>query len=86
MLPSATREAIGIIDWLANENIDILFSLMNQYTVMPNVTSKHLKRQVTDREYEKVQNHLLSKNLNGYLQAHSSATHTYIPTFDLEGV
>ena len=86
LLPSATIEAINIIDWLASQNIDILFSLMNQYTVMPWVTDKHLKRNVTEREYSKVQNHLLSVGLKGYLQSKESATKNYIPTFDLEGV
>ena len=86
LLPSATSEAISIIDWLTSQELDVLFSLMNQYTVMPQVTDKHLKRKVTEREYLKVQNHLMTVGLKGYLQSNTSASEKYIPSFDLEGI
>lgn len=45
-----------------------------------------LNRRITRREYEKVQDHLFSLNLDGYVQEQKSARKDFIPSFQLEGL
>lgn len=85
LLPSCTNDAISIMRWVKDNNLQVVFSLMNQYTVMPNVP-KELNRKVTKREYDKVQEAMLSLNLDGYVQDCDSADIKYIPNFNLFGL
>lgn len=88
LLPSATNDAIKIIDWASENCKNTVFSLMSQYLPYGDACKfKELSRRVTDREYEKVVNHLLNKNFyNSYIQERSSSSEEYIPIFDCEGV
>ncbi len=86
ILPSATNDAISILEWTKENCPQNLFSLMDQYTVIDGVKEKELLRRVTDREYNKVANKMIELGLEGYLQEKSSASKDFIPRFDLSGI
>jgi len=86
LLPMGTLDAINIMNWVKLNCPHNLFSLMNQYTVMPWVKDKELGRKVTFREYEKVSGVMLELGLKGYTQESSSSSGDFIPDFDLTGI
>lgn len=86
LLPFATKDAAEVMRRVKSMNIDVIFSLMGQYTVMPNVEFKELQRRVTKREYEKTVLEMERLGLKGYVQELDSAKSTYIPSFDLTGM
>ena len=86
LLPGGTSDAIDVMSWIKEQNIDILFSLMSQYTVIGNLPFKELNRRVTKREYEKVLDVMLNLNLDGYIQELDCGDKKYIPEFDLSGI
>ena len=45
-----------------------------------------INRRITKREYEKVQDVLFKYDLDGFVQERESASQSYIPPFNLEGV
>ncbi len=85
LLPFGTREAATVIKTVADMKIDVLFSLMGQYTVMNGVPQR-LKRRVTAREYEKTVAAFLDSGLKGYVQDLDSSDMSFIPAFDLTGI
>ena len=85
LLPSCTNDAISIMRWIKENELPVVFSLMNQYTVMPNV-HKELNRKVTKREYQKVVDAMLTLKLDGYVQEKDSSDIKYIPNFNLLGL
>ncbi len=86
LLPLATNDCIEIMNWVKESGIEVLFSLMNQYTVVPRCKHKEIMRQVTAREYNKVLEHMLKLELDGFVQDGSSSSLEYIPPFDLSGI
>ena len=86
LLPSGTKDACRIIDWVRDNCKTVLFSLMNQYTVMPGVGFSELSRKVTPREYKKVLDYMIDSGLDGFVQEAESASQEYIPDFDGSGV
>ena len=86
LLPSATKECIEIMNYLKESGLQIIFSLMNQYTVIPNLKHQELSRKVTVREYEKVADRMMNLGLEGYIQEKTSSGDEFIPDFDLSGV
>lgn len=85
LMPSATNDAIEIMRWVKDAKLPVLFSLMNQYTVMPNMP-KPINRKVTDREYNKVLEAMQNFGIDGYVQENTSSDIKYIPKFDLSGI
>lgn len=85
LLPMNTREAMGVIDWVTNNTPEAYFSLMAQYIPCGKAELfPEINRKITKREYDKVVNYLLEKNIkNLYIQSRSSATADYIPKFNL---
>ncbi len=86
LLPQGTNDCIEIMNWVKSTGKDFVFSLMNQYTVMPNLKHCEIARKVTAREYNKVLQHMMEIDLDGFVQDGDSANKEYIPHFDLTGV
>ncbi len=84
VLPNHTKNSIGVINILKeNFGENITLSLMGQYT--PHHKAKDhpkLCRKITKREYEKVLNHLIDSDLDGFAQELKSADERYIPHWD----
>lgn len=83
VLPMATNEAIKIIDWFCENTSRAVLSLMSQYVPLARANEfKEINRKITKREYEKVLDYLIDKNLkNVYIQDRTSATTELIPEF-----
>ncbi|MBQ9743110.1 MAG: radical SAM protein [Ruminococcus sp.] len=84
ILPGHTKNSIGVLNIL-KENFDsnITVSLMGQY--IPHgkaLNHPKLNRKLTKREYQKVLDHLLALELDGYAQELESADDSYIPNWD----
>lgn len=88
ILPGNTRNSIAVLDWL-NGNLPegVMVSLMAQYVPCGRADElPEINRRITKREYEKVQEHLFGLNLDGFVQERKSASQSFIPPFNLEGV
>lgn len=88
ILPGRTRNSVAALDWLA-ENLPagVPVSVMAQYVPCGRAADfPQLGRRITQREYEKVLNHLFSLHLDGWVQDRESASRAYVPPFDLSGV
>jgi len=88
ILPGNTRNSIAVLDWL-EDNLPkgVLVSLMAQYVPCGRAADfSEINRRITEREYRKVQKHLFELDLDGFVQDRKSASQSFIPIFDLEGV
>lgn len=81
ILPGLTSESIALLDWVAEHLPGVPVSLMRQYIPMNGVDIKGLDRPITEREYRRVRDHMLSLDLPGYLQEPESASEDFVPTF-----
>lgn len=87
ILPMGTNEAKKVVDWFSNNTPNAYLSLMSQYTPVSQYEFKELNRKITKREYQKVLDYVIEKDIkNVYIQEISSAEKSYIPDFDLSGV
>ena len=88
ILPGNTRNSLATLDWLGKNLPDgTLVSLMAQYIPYGRAMDfPEINRRITKREYQKVQNYLFESNLDGFVQEMKSASQSFIPSFDLEGV
>ena len=90
ILPGHTRDAIRILRYLHETyGGDILVSIMNQYTPMPGAEAvlPELGRRVTVREYDRVIDAALEMGLQrAYIQEGKTASESFIPAFDGEGL
>ena len=88
VLPSNTNSSIQALDYLAENFGDTYISVMAQYVPCTDLSDyKEINRKITEREYDKVVNHILDIGLEKvFLQKLESATEDYIPDFDLSGV
>ncbi len=88
ILPQHTNDAIKVIDWFKENTPDAILSMMSQYVPMFKAESfKEINRPITKREYDKVIDYALDKNLKHiYIQGRASSKKSYIPEFDLKGV
>ncbi len=66
----------------------IYISIMNQYTPLPNVEKyPEINRKVTDEEYEALVDYAIGLGVeNGFVQEGETASESFIPAFDYEGV
>ena len=88
ILPGNTRNSIAVLGWLA-EHLPkgVLVSLMAQYTPCGRASEfPEINRRVTAREYKKVEEHLFSLGLGGFVQSRKSVGKEFVPPFNLEGV
>ncbi len=88
ILPQHTNDAIKVIDWFKENTPNAILSIMSQYVPMYNAENfKEINRPITKREYDKVIDYVLDKDLKHiYIQDRSSSSKSYIPEFDLKGV
>ncbi|MBQ4434610.1 MAG: radical SAM protein [Clostridia bacterium] len=87
ILPGCTADSIRVLDFIAEELPEgIPVSLMRQYTPVPECTIPGLQRRITDREYQRVYDHMQMLGLDGFVQEKTSAEREYTPPFDLTGV
>lgn len=88
VLPGNTNSSIQALDYLAENFGDTYISVMAQYVPCTDLSDyKEINRKITEREYDKVVNHILNLGLEKvFLQTLESATEDYIPDFDLSGV
>lgn len=88
VLPMHTRDSMAVLDRIAQQfGTQTWVSLMFQYTPVHPTPYAELNRRLTQRECDRVEQHLYSLGLqNGYVQFPESADKTYIPDFDLTGI
>lgn len=88
LLPGQRKDAEAILDYLYRTyGDDIYISIMNQYTPMAQSIDKNLERKVTTYEYDKTIDFALNLGVkNGFMQEGNTASESFIPPFDLEGV
>lgn len=88
LLPAATNEAIDIFDFVHKNTPGAYFSIMSQYIPLGKAkTMPPINRKVTEREYDKVLDHIIDSGFNNcFFQEKSSADTCFIPNFDLSGV
>ena len=88
ILPSATNDAIEVIDFVNKNLKGAALSLMSQYTPCGNLESyKELQRKITKREYEKVLSFAEETDIeNIFVQDLSSSNKEFVPPFDLSGI
>lgn len=89
MLPGQLSDSKAIIKYLYQTYKDYIYiSLMNQYTPLPQVTNyPELNRRVTERAYNKLIDYALDLGVeNGFIQEGETASESFIPIFNGEGV
>ena len=89
VLPGHTDEAKQIIEYLFDRyGDDIFISIMSQYTPCTNLEKyPEINRRLTQEEYDDVIDFAVELGLeNGFVQEGESASESFIPPFNLEGV
>lgn len=88
VLPSNTNASIEALDYLAENFDDIYISVMAQYVPCGDLSDyKEINRPLTQREYDKVVNHILDLELDKiFVQELEAASDEFIPDFDFTGV
>lgn len=84
ILPDNTKNSIGVLNIIKEHFEDnVLLSLMGQYTPYGKACNyPRINRKITKREYNKVLNHLIDLELDGFAQELESADKSYIPSWD----
>ena len=83
VLPSHTKNSIGVLEIIAGQRRDTPVSLMAQY--MPAGKAEEypdINRKLTKREYNKVLNRFIGLGLDGYAQELDSSDNKYVPEWD----
>lgn len=88
VLPSNTNSSISVLDYLAENFGDTYISVMAQYVPCGDLTEyKEINRPLTQREYDKVVNHIFDLGLDKiFVQELEAASDEFIPDFDFTGV
>lgn len=88
VLPSNTNSSISALDYLAENFGDTYISVMAQYVPCGDLTEyKEINRPLTQREYDKVVNHIFDLGLQKiFVQELEAASDEFIPDFDFTGV
>lgn len=88
VLPSNTNSSISALDYLAENFGDTYISVMAQYVPCGDLTEyKEINRPLTQREYDKVVNHIFDLGLDKiFVQDVEAASDEFIPDFDFTGV
>lgn len=89
LLPGHLKNAKAVVEYVYRTYRDrVYLSLMNQYTPLPGLERwPELNRRVTRREYERLLDFALELGVeNAFIQEGSTASESFIPAFDCEGV
>ena len=90
ILPQQGENTRRVIDWVGETFApgQVLFSLMSQYTPLPQVENiSPLNRKTTKREYERLLDYTFSLGVtNAFLQEGPVAEESFIPEFDGRGI
>lgn len=88
ILPQNTNSSLEIINRISQKFPKAYLSLMAQYVPCTDLTDfKEINRKITEREYQKVVDYALNKNIeNIFVQELSSADEGYVPQFDFSGI
>lgn len=89
LLPGCLEDSKQVIRYLYETYGDrIYISIMNQYTPLPHVAAwPELNRRVTEAEYDELVDYAIGLGVeNGFIQEGDTASESFIPPFDLEGV
>lgn len=88
VLPSNTNASIEALDYLAENFDDTYISVMAQYVPCGDLSDyKEINRPLTQREYDKVINHIFDLGLDKiFVQELEAASNEFIPDFDFTGV
>ena len=89
VLPGYAEEAKKIIEYLyTTYGDDIFISIMSQYTPCTDLEKyPEINRRLTQQEYDDVIDFAVELGLeNGFVQEGESASESFIPPFNLEGV
>lgn len=89
LLPGCEQDTRRILHYLhSTYKNDIYISIMNQYTPLSQVADiPQLNRKISSREYEKIIDYAISIGIeNGFIQEGETASESYIPPFDCEGI
>ena len=88
-LPGYLEDSKSIIRYLYHTYGDgILISIMNQYTPLEAVKDyPEINRPITEKEYEELVDYAIELGVeNGYIQEGATASESFIPEFNQEGV
>ena len=92
VLPNHSDDSIKIIEYLYNTYGDnIYLSIMNQYTPMPSLCEggkyPELSQKLSKKEYERVLEYAIDLGVeNAFIQEGETASESFIPNFNYEGV
>lgn len=90
LLPGQLEDSKKIVKYLYETYGDkIYISIMNQYTPMPGIEEKYpeLGRKITPKEYDTLVDYAIELGVeNGFIQEGETASESFIPEFDMEGV
>ena len=89
VLPGQVQGAKDAVEYLFNRYGDNIFiSIMSQYTPCTDLSAyPEINRKLTQQEYDDVVDYAVEIGVeNGFLQEGESASESFIPPFDLEGV
>lgn len=89
ILPGMTYDSKNVIKYLYETfKDDIYISIMNQYTPLKQIEKyPEINRKVTDKEYDEVVDYAIELGVvNGFIQEGETASESFIPEFDCEGV
>lgn len=88
-LPGYMKDSKDILEYLYDTFGDSIFiSIMNQYTPLPHVEPyTEINRKITEEEYEELVDYALYLGVeNGFIQEGETASESFIPEFNEEGV
>jgi putative pyruvate formate lyase activating enzyme len=89
LLPGHLSDSKDIVRYLYDTYGDTIYiSIMNQYTPLPRMADyPMMNRQVTVEEYEKLIDYAIDIGIeNGFIQEEETASESFIPEFNEEGV
>ncbi|MBP1755749.1 MAG: pyruvate formate lyase activator [Firmicutes bacterium] len=89
LLPGYLSDSKNIIKYLYDTYGDTIYiSIMNQYTPLPGMSEyPQLNRRITEEEYEELVDYAIEIGVeNGFIQEGDTASESFIPEFNNEGV